>query len=78
MLKCDNIELYSFCNNFELVCDLNNYKDAGHYSEKINSQILVWMKNGDYKLTEENCENYLKEIYDFYSAYDYESIFTNL
>lgn len=77
MLKCDNIELYSFCNNFEMVCNLNNYKDVGHYSENINSQILVWMKNGDYKLTEENYEDYLKEIYYFYSSYDYESIFTN-
>lgn len=77
ILKCENIELYSFCNYFDMICNLDNYKDDGHYSEKINSQILVWMKNENYKLTKENYEDYLKEIRDFYSSYDYDSIFIN-
>lgn len=75
ILKYDNIELYSFCNIFEVVCDLNNYKDAGHYSEKINSQMLGWMHEGEYRLTWDNYEGYLKEISEFYGSYDYDSIF---
>ena len=71
LLKCDNIELYSFCNNFEMVCDLNNYKDSGHYSEVVNS----WMHEGNYRLTWDNYEEYLEEIYNFYKEYDYEVIF---
>ena len=75
ILKYDNIELYSFCNNFEVVCDLNNYKDVGHYSEKINSQMLGWMNEGEYRLTWNNYEGYLEEIYEFYGVYVYDVLF---
>lgn len=75
LLPYDNIELYSFCNNFELVCNLDNYRDQGHYSEDVNSYILDWIAGGEYRITEDNCEEYLKEITDFYSNYDYNSIY---
>lgn len=74
LLTQENIELYSFSNNFPLVCDFNNYKDIQHYSADINSQILKWIHTGEYRLTEENYENYLKEILEFYKNYDYDSI----
>ena len=75
ILKCDNIELFSFCNNFEMVCDLNNYKDTGHYSEEVNSCILEWMQGGEYRLTWDNYEEYLEEIYMFYEKYNYDALF---
>lgn len=75
ILKYDNIELYSFCNNFDIVTDLNNYRDVGHYSGDVNSRILAWMKKGDYRLTWDNYVDYLQEISEFYSMYDYEEIF---
>ena len=56
-------------------CDLNNYKDVGHYSEKINSQMLGWMHEGEYRLTWDNYEGYLEEIYEFYGGYDYDVLF---
>lgn len=77
MLTSDNIELYSFCNDFETVCNLGNYKDEAHYGEDINALILSDMKNEEYKLTSDNYEDYLKSIYDFYSTYDYDTIFTD-
>lgn len=75
ILKYDNIELYSFCNNFEMVCDLNNYKDIAHYSEEVNSWMLEWICEGKYRLTKENYKDYLNEIKKFYTLYDYERIF---
>ncbi len=75
LLKHKNIKLYSFSNNFDIVCDLNNYRDILHYGEWINSKILVWMKEEKYKLTYENYENYLNEIEDFYLNYDYNNIY---
>lgn len=77
MLTSDNIEVYSFCNDFEMVCNLSNYKDEVHYGEDINALILSDMKNEEYKLTSDNYEDYLKSIYDFYSTYDYDTIFTD-
>lgn len=74
LLKCPNIKPYSFCNNFELVCNLDNYKDDVHYGEWINSQILEWMHKGEYLLTEDNYQKYIKTKRKFYNSYDYHSL----
>lgn len=74
LLKCPNIKLYSFCNNFELVCNLDNYKDYVHYGEWINSQILEWIHEGEYLLTEDNYIEYIKTKRKFYNSYDYHSL----
>lgn len=40
LIKYPNVKLYSFCNNAELVCNLEHYRDQAHYDEWVNSQIL--------------------------------------
>jgi hypothetical protein len=77
LLKYDNIKLFSFSNNFELVCNLNNYKDQAHYGQAVNSKMLEWMKAGDYELTYNNYEDYLNQLENFYLNYDYDSIYKN-
>ena len=74
MVQCPNIKLYSFCNNFELICNLDNYKDQAHYGEWVNSRMLEWMYEGEYLLTEENYKEYLDEIREFYHSYPYDSL----
>lgn len=74
ILKYPNIKLYSFCNNFELVCNLDNYKDQAHYGEWVNSLILEWIHNGEYLLTKDNYKEYIKTIREFYNYYDYSSL----
>lgn len=71
ILKHSNIKLYSFCNNFELIGDLNNYKDRAHFGEWVNSDILEWMYDEEYLLTEYNYMNYIETIREFYNTYDY-------
>lgn len=70
----DNIHLFSFNNRTDITTDLNNYKDDSHYASWINSLILKWMRDDQYRLTENNFKEYLKEEYDFYTTFDYESI----
>ncbi len=74
ILKYPNIKLYSFCNNFELVCNLDNYKDVAHYGEWVNSLILEWMYNDKYLLTKDNYKEYIKTIREFYNSYNYNSL----
>lgn len=71
ILKHSNIKLYSFCNNFELVCNLDNYTDRVHYGEWVNSWILEWMQDDKYLLTKDNYEIYIETIKDFYNSYNY-------
>lgn len=75
LLPYDNIHLFSFFTNYELICGLDNYKDIYHYGKEINSQILIWIKEGEYEITEENYENYCGQIKEFYMNYDYDSLF---
>ena len=75
LLEYENVKLFSFFQNYEMICNPDNYKDHSHYSETINSQILQWMKQGDYQLTKENYLDYYNEIHDFYRNYDYDSLF---
>ena len=77
LLECTNVKLFSFTNDFELTCNLDNYKDQAHYGEWVNSLILNRMKNEEFLLTKDNYEDYLDEIYEFYSNYDYSIFSTN-
>lgn len=75
MLQYKNIRLFSFANNTDLICNLDNYCDQGHYSPAINSEILKWMKTGEYELTKDNYEEYISQIKGFFETYDYDSIY---
>ena len=75
MLECENIKLFSFFDDTELFCNLDNYKDSGHYIASINSYMLKCMKNGEHILTKENYEEYINNLSMFLNAYDYDAIF---
>ena len=74
ILRHSNIKLFSFSNNFDLICDLDNYKDQAHYGEWVNSWMLEWMWNEEYLLTEDNYQEYIESIREFYNSYDYNSL----
>lgn len=75
LLPYENIHVFSFNTDYETICDANNYRDVAHHSQEVNSQILRWMKDGEYQLTKENYEAYCKEVWDFYMNYDYDKLF---
>lgn len=75
--KFDNIKLFDFCSNYEMVCNLNNYKDDIHYSAEINSKILDWMEEEKYLVTEDNYKRHFEELKEFYQNYNYDKIFDN-
>lgn len=75
ILEHENIHLFSFFTEFDMICDPNNYKDVAHYSEDINSKILVWMSEGKHELNEANYQEYCWQMYEFYTNYDYDSLF---
>ena len=75
MLQFDNIRLFSFFNNYELICNLNYYVDDVHYTGDVNNLILQWMKSGEYELTKENYEDYIVKEKAFYTSYDYDQLF---
>ncbi|MGL4909781.1 MAG: hypothetical protein ACRC4J_01090 [Cetobacterium sp.] len=53
----NNIKVHDFQNNFEIIENLDNYKDMVHYGPKINNKILELIKEENYI---ENLQNYEK------------------
>ncbi len=75
ILECENIKMFSFALNTDIITDFNNYKDYLHYGENVNSEILQLMKDGKYQLTKDNYLEHIEKERAFFSAYDYDSIF---
>ena len=76
MLECDNIHLFSFMDEFGLVTDFDRYKDYIHYDSRVNSWMLECMASDEHRLTRDNYRDYFTRIYDFYTAYDYDALFS--
>ncbi len=77
LVNVENIHVFSFNNNFDLICNTDHYTDQYHYDESINSQILNWISERKYEITKSNYLDYINSIDDFYTNYDYESLFVN-
>lgn len=74
LLQEENIQLFSFQNDFETVTDLNNYRDIVHHSNDINSLLLQRFRSGEYRLTKDTYQQHWQEVEDFYRNFDYEAL----
>lgn len=74
ILEHDNIKLFSFNSDESIITDINNYKDASHYAQWINTYMLQCMHDNKYRLTEDNYDEYLKEELALFVNYDYLSL----
>lgn len=74
-ISYDNVKFYYFMNDYEVITNLDNYRDAGHYSPAICSEILQKIHNGEYLITKDNYLSVLEEMESFVKSYEYEEIF---
>lgn len=75
MLECPNIRLYNFFDKYEVITDLDNYRDKEHYAAHVNSMILEWIATGDGLVTKENYMERFEQERQYYRSYDYEAIY---
>ena len=62
LLPYENVEMYYFQNDEQVITNLNNYMDTIHFSDAINGAIVDHMKNGKYRLTIDNYEEELNRM----------------
>ena len=72
LLTYDNVKLYGFLLDREIVENLDNYCDYVHHSGSVCRRILEKMAAGEDRLTAENTEKVLANWRDFVVDYDYE------
>ena len=75
LLACPNVKLYNFHDKYDIITDLDNYRDKEHYAAHVNSMILEWMAAGEGLVTEENYMERHEQEKRYYLDYDYEGIF---
>lgn len=74
-LQFPNVKLSSFFADENIICNLDNYKDYSHYSERINEYMVKKMKTGEYELNNDNYKQYFEQARNFLCNYDYEQLF---
>lgn len=77
LLQYDNVCVFSFFDDYDMICEPDNYKDTLHFTEDINSRILYWIHDGEHQLTRDNYEKYYSDIKDYYVNYDYDGLWEN-
>lgn len=74
LLEYDNVEIYFFQNQKDIICNLNNYADYTHYHPDVCVYMVDCFANGERKVTKENLEQEIEALYELTSSYDYEAI----
>lgn len=64
LLAYDNVEIYYYQDEEDVITDLDNYMDMIHFSKDINQMICDKIIAGEGRLTEENYEEKLQDMYD--------------
>ncbi|MGI5977472.1 MAG: hypothetical protein ACOX68_07240 [Candidatus Limivicinus sp.] len=77
LLEYENVHLFSFMDEFELVCDFDRYKDYIHYDSGVNEWIMDCLASGEHELRPDNCQEYFDRVHEFYRNYDYDALFEN-
>lgn len=68
LLSHENVEVYFFQSDREIVCNLDNYMDMIHYSPEINQYMLDALVQGTHKVTKDNWQEVLsgmRETYEY-------------
>ena len=75
LTACDNVKLYFFQSERDIICNLDNYMDMLHYSPAINQYMLDKVVEDLNRVTEENVESVLLEMRETYEYIIEEGIY---
>lgn len=75
LLQCPNIKLYNFFDKYDIICNVENYKDKEHYIAEVNSCILKWMYEGNGLVDELSYMEQIEKNREFYRNYPYDDLF---
>ena len=72
LLQYDNVKIYGYLMDADIVADLDNYCDYVHHSGAVCQEILAMLRADEGRLTAENLEETLASWHEFVIHYDYE------
>ncbi|MFI3202130.1 MAG: hypothetical protein R3Y54_11535 [Eubacteriales bacterium] len=75
LLQYDNVKLYYFFDQHDIIMNYDYYSDVTHYSPEINTKMLQWLSDDMGLLTLDNYEDIMKSDQKFYSEVDYVNLY---
>lgn len=75
LLQYDNVEVYFYQDDAEIITNLDNYMDTIHFSKDINYYVYDKMAKGEGRLTKENYEERLEHMRELSERIVTEDIF---
>ena len=64
LLEYDNVEIYFYQDDEEIITNLDHYMDMMHFSKDINYYIYDKLAKGEERLTKKNYEERLDGMYE--------------
>lgn len=74
LVEQDNISIYSFQDDFEMVCNLDNYQDTIHYTTDVCEYMISQIAEGRERITGDNYQEYYDKITKYYTDYNYQEL----
>lgn len=71
LLDHENVQMFFFANEADIICNLDNYSDYTHYSREVSQYMTQCMAEGEKKLTSENYEEELKKLKKLVEEFDF-------
>ena len=75
LLEYDNVRLYYYQCEEDVITNLDNYKDYSHYGHWINDTITAWIAQDRGRVTPESCEDVMEQMRSFIRSYPFDSLF---
>ena len=75
LMTYENVRIYFYHDQWDIVTNLDNYKDYSHYGNWINSWMTQAMAAGEGHLTAENYKQVLDEMRTYIDAFEFDPIF---
>ncbi|MBR2948735.1 MAG: hypothetical protein IKC46_02615 [Lachnospiraceae bacterium] len=74
LLEYENVQVYYFQDEEEIITTLNNYRDVCHHNPQINRYMFECIRDGKNLITEENLDSRIQNMNRIASEYPYDSI----
>lgn len=74
LLAYDNVEVYLFCGDEDIITNFDNYADYTHYSTAVCDYMVSCFETGEHRIVFSNYESELEALRQFALNYPYEDI----
>lgn len=76
-MEYENVHLYYFQNETEIISDLDNYRDTAHHHPRYNRFIYECIRDNKNLVTEENLQLYMESMRQYAENFDYDSMWND-